>query len=127
MSLEQDGRYDVRADDTNDRLYIALGGRLDAEEISIAADMAVEAARSLDPPFDIVNDISGFRPPDPEAAAPIKEAQQSLAAMGIDRVVRVADEETSTVVLNAFERRSREVGYEGLTADSVAEAERMLE
>jgi len=119
--------YEIRGDEATNRLYITLSGRLDAEEIEVAADMAVEAARTLDSGFDIINDISGFRPPSPEAAAPIKEAQGALAKMGIERVVRVADEETSSVVLNAFERRSQQVGYEGLTADSVAEAERLLE
>lgn len=126
MSLT-DGTYEIEGDKATNRLYITLSGRLDAEEIAVAADMAVETARTLEPGFDIVNDISGFRPPGPEAAAPIKEAQASLADIGIDRVVRIADDDTSTVVLNAFERRSRDVGYEGLTADSVAEAERLLE
>jgi hypothetical protein len=127
MALSEDGTYEVRAAAARNRLYIDLSGRLSAEEIQTTADMAVEAAEALDPPFDIVTDLSGFRPPDPEAAGPIKEAQAALAEMGIDRVVRVADEDTSAVVVNAFERRSRDVGYEGFTADSLAEAERLLD
>lgn len=47
--------------------------------------------------------------------------------MGVDRVVRVVDGETSQIVVNAFERRSRDVGYSGETADSVAAAERLLD
>ncbi|PSQ27547.1 hypothetical protein BRD06_04880 [Halobacteriales archaeon QS_9_67_15] len=42
-------------------------------------------------------------------------------------MVRVVDEETSQVVVNAFERRSRSVGYSGETAETVAEAERLLD
>jgi len=127
MTIDADGHYEIRADEATNRLYITLNGRLDAEQIELAADMAVETARSLDEGFDIVNDISGFRPPGPEAAAPIEAAQQSLSEIGIDRVVRIADDETSTVVVNAFDRRSKTVGYEGLTADSIAEAERLLD
>jgi glycosyltransferase involved in cell wall biosynthesis len=77
--------------------------------------------------FDIVNDLSGFTPPSPEAAKPIKRAQAELKEMGVDRVVRVVDEETSQVVVNAFERRSKDVGYSGETADSVGAAGRLLE
>jgi len=66
------------------------------------------------------------KPPSPEAAKPIKPAQGILKAMGIDRMIRVADEGTSHVVVNAFERRSRDVGYSGETAESLSEAKRAL-
>lgn len=119
--------YDINADTLENRLHIDLTGRMDADEISDAADVTVDEAEALDDGFDIVNNLSGFKPPSPEAAKPIKRAQGQLKEMGVDRVIRVTDEETSRVVINAFERRSRDVGYSGETADSVAEAERMLE
>ena len=46
--------------------------------------------------------------------------------MGVGDVVRVIGEETSTVVENAFQRRSRKAGYDGQTATTVQEAERQL-
>ena len=118
--------YQVEANTTANVLQIDLSGRMDRAEIETAADEAVSAAERLDEGFHIVNDISGFKPPSPEAAKPIKRAQGKLKAMGVDRVVRVADEETSQVVVNAFERRSRDVGYSGETAESIAEAKRAL-
>jgi hypothetical protein len=119
--------YEIDADVLANRLSIDLTGRMGADEISEAADVTVEKAEALDEGFDIVNNLSGFKPPSPEAAKPIKRAQGELEEMGVDRVVRVTDEETSQVVINAFERRSQDVGYSGETADSVAEAEEMLE
>ncbi|SDJ42382.1 hypothetical protein SAMN05216226_103137 [Halovenus aranensis] len=119
--------YDMTADRENNRLYIDLAGRMDAEEIEAAAEAAVSEAETLDDEFDIINDLSGFKPPSPEAAEPIKDAQGTLREMGVDRVVRVIDEDTSTIVLHAFERRSTDVGYSGERADSVAEAERLLD
>lgn len=119
--------YEIEADTVSNVLYIDLSGRMDESETSEAADEAVAAAERLRSGFDIVNDISGFKPPSPEAAKPIKRAQGELKELGVDRVVRVADEETSQAVVNAFERRSKDVGYSGETADSVAEAERLLE
>ena len=119
--------YDIEADTRNNRLYIDLSGRIDADVIDEAATEAVAAAEDLDDGFDIVNDVSGFKPPSPEAAKPIKRAQGKLKEMGVDRVVRVVDADTSSVVVNAFERRSKSVGYSGESADSVGAAERLLE
>jgi hypothetical protein len=119
--------YEVEADTRSNRLYIDLSGRMDADSIAEAADRTVTEAETLDTGFDVVNDITGFKPPSPEAARPIKEAQARLKELGVDRVVRVVDDETSPVVVNAFERRSKDVGYSGETADTVAAAERLLE
>ena len=119
--------FDIDTDVRSNRLYIDLSGKLDAETIAEAADATVERAGRLDDGFDVVTDLSGFRPPSPEAAEPIKRAQGTLQELGVDRVVRVVDDDTSRVVVNAFERRSRDIGYSGETADSVAAAERLLD
>jgi hypothetical protein len=119
--------YEIDANQRTNRLSLDFTGAMDREQMEEAADETLAAAERLGEGFDIVNDLSGFRPPSPEAAKPIKRAQAELKEMGVDRVVRVVDDETSKVVVNAFERRSRDVGYSGETADSVAEAERMLD
>ncbi|QLH80553.1 hypothetical protein [Halosimplex pelagicum] len=119
--------YEIAADPRTNRLHLSFTGRMDRAEMETAADETVAAAERLRDGFDIVNDLSGFTPPSPEAAEPIKRAQAELKEMGVDRVVRVTDGETSQVVVNAFERRSQDVGYSGETADSVAEAERKLD
>lgn len=119
--------FDVDTDVRSNRLYIDLNGKLDAETIDDAAEATTEAATRLRDGFDVITDLSGFRTPSPEAAKPIKRAQEQLKEMGVDRVVRVVDEDTSQVVVNAFERRSRDVGYSGETADSVEAAERLLD
>jgi len=119
-------RYDVRADTTTNTLYIELAGRLEADEIETAAQEATDAAERLSDGFYIINDISKFTPPSPEAAKPIQEAQKELKGMGVGDVVRVVASDTSQVTENAFQRRSRQAGYEGKTAQSIEEAEAML-
>ena len=119
--------YDIFTDQPTNRLYIDISGRLSAEAIEAAAEESVRTAKALDAGFDIITNLSGFKPPSPEAAEPIQEAQQQLKEMGVDRVVRVIDDETSEIVVHAFERRSKDVGYSGETADSVAEAEQILD
>jgi hypothetical protein len=91
-----------------------------------ARDEVVEALGKLPEGFDMINDISTFSPPSPDAAQPIKDAQEEILDSGVGTVVRVVTDDTSTVVRRAFERRSEDVGYEGETAESVAEAERLL-
>lgn len=119
--------YDVRAARASNTLYIELAGRMEPEQIEAAADEVLEAAETLTEGFAVINDISAFMPPSPEAAKPIKRAQQSLRELGVGDVVRVVADETSTVTENAFQRRSRQAGYEGKTANSVDEAERLLD
>lgn len=122
-----DASYEIRADTAANTLYLEFSGTLTAEEMQTAADETVEAAEGLGDGFRIVNDISEFTPPSPDAAKPIKDAQVELKEMGVGDVVRVVAEETSAVTENAFQRRSRQAGYEGKTATSVAQAEQKLE
>jgi hypothetical protein len=122
-----DASYEIRADRTANTLYLEFSGTLTADEMRTAADETIEAAERLSDGFRIINDISEFTPPSPEAAKPIQEAQVKLTEMGVGDVVRVVAEETSAVTENAFQRRSRQAGYEGKTATTVAEAERKLE
>ncbi|WP_254271120.1 hypothetical protein [Haloarcula marina] len=119
-------QYDIRADRGTNTLYIELAGTLDGPTIKTAAAETITSAKHLSEGFSVITDISKFRPPSPEAAKPIKRAQAELKEMGVGDVVRIVDEETSTVTENAFQRRSRAAGYEGKTAKSVEEAERLL-
>jgi len=122
----EDARYEIEADTVSNTLYLEFSGTLTADEMETAAEETISVAEELDDGFRIINDISTFTPPSPEAAEPIKEAQTNLKEMGVGDVVRVVAEDTSIVTENAFQRRSREAGYEGKTAASVAEAEKKL-
>jgi len=119
--------FDVNADARANRLYITLDGTMGVDETSDARDASLDGADRLRDGFDVVTDISGFTPPTPEAAEPIKEAQAGLRDRGVDRVVRVTGEDSNAVVTNAFQRRSRDVGYTGETAASRDEADRILD
>ena len=118
--------YDVRVDSESDILYLTLDGKLSDDEMKAARDEVVEALGKLPEGFDMINDISTFSPPSPDAAQPIKDAQAEILDNDVGTVVRVVTDDTSTVVRRAFERRSEDVGYEGETAESVEEAERLL-
>lgn len=125
MAVTEAG-FDVEADTQANTLYLELSGTLSPAQIKQAAAEALTSARHLSEGFSVINDISAFTPPSPEAAKPIEDAQSELKQMGVGDVVRVVASETSAVTENAFARRSRAAGYEGETAASVAEAERLL-
>jgi hypothetical protein len=116
--------YEIEANTRCNRLYLDLGGRMDAETLDVAADETVETARNLAEGFDIITDLRGFKPVTPDAAEAIQRAQVELTEMG---VVRVTDEDTSQVVVSAFERRSKKAGYSGETTETKAAAERLLD
>jgi len=122
-----DANYTIDADRRENILYLEFSGTLTAEEMTEAAEETIAAADGLEDGFGIINDISEFTPPSPEAAKPIKEAQVKLKEMGVGDVVRVVADGTSTVTENAFQRRSRQAGYDGKTANSVSTAEQKLE
>jgi hypothetical protein len=119
--------YSVEADRKHNRLYLDLTGRVEKEELRRVADEVVAKAEQLDDGYDIVNDLTGFTPPTRDAVDPIKKIQRQLRYRGLNRTVRVLDEETDRVVAAALERRARDVGYSGETVGSVTEAERRLE
>jgi N-acetyl-anhydromuramyl-L-alanine amidase AmpD len=84
------------------------------------------AGLSFGPVLTLVSRVFIFNPPNPEAPAPATDAQRVLAEYGADTAVRITDSAAGDVV-NAFRRRSRDVGYPGETADGVAGAQRLVE
>ncbi|MFB6188720.1 MAG: hypothetical protein ABEI57_02450 [Halapricum sp.] len=125
-TFDDDGSYEIRADEATNTLYLSFNGSIPKQRMVGAAEETLVAAERLDEGFSIINDISTFSPPSPEAAEPIQEAQQELREMAVGDVVRVVGDDTSAVVVNAFERRSRKAGYGGKTASTVQAAERQL-
>ena len=123
----EDASYTIDADAGENILYLEFSGTLTADEMREAADETIAAAETLDEGFGIINDISTFTPPSPDAAKPIQDAQMQLTELGVADVVRVVAADTSAVTENAFQRRSRKAGYDGKTAETVADAEAKLD
>jgi len=115
--------FDARADTARNRLYITLDGYLTDDEIKEAAARTLSEARRLREGFDVVNDISTFKPASPEGAAMIGDVQKKVAGMGMNRVVRIA----SALARLQFDRGAKGAGYKGLSAGSVEEADQLLD
>lgn len=114
--------YSVRSDLSKNRLYIKLSGHMEKSEVAMAADKVIEEAKKLRPGFATINDISDFKPASQDATTELQRAQAFLKQAGTSRVIRILGESTiANLQLN------RTGGYKADTADSIAEADRLLD
>jgi hypothetical protein len=117
--------YEVRADESKNRLYMTLVGMLDEETASEVVSEIEAAVGRLDPGFTIVNDISEFKPMSEDAVDKIEEGKALAAEAGVDATVRVTGE--SVIGKMQFERVGGGAeSYHVATAETVEEAEELL-
>jgi hypothetical protein len=119
------GYHTLKVDEERNRLYLTLTGLMTDDETRIAADACIEAVKKLRPGFHIINDISQFRPLTKEGVTHVKRAGEFCAKSGMKATVRVVG--ISPTVHQQFQRAARESGYTAYTAQSVEEAEAMLD
>jgi hypothetical protein len=117
--------YEAKADLIKNRLYIKLSGFMEKEAISKAADAVIREAKKLKPNFNVINDISEFKPTTHEAANEIRRAQEYLKNHNVGRVIRVIAR-AAIVGAMQLERTGKEAGYDANTVASIAEAEKLL-
>jgi hypothetical protein len=115
----------LRVDKQKNRLYIVLSGFVDAEEMKANSDETIEVTKQLKPGFDVITDISNFKPTTPEATKHIERVQANFKAAGVRRGVRVVGE--SAITAMQFSRTGKHVGYESHNVATLAEAEKLLD
>ncbi|MFD1513271.1 hypothetical protein [Halomarina rubra] len=116
--------FDIEADVAANRLNMELRGSLDETQAEAAVDAVDTESRKLSPGFEVVNDISGFKPLSQDVAAAIGEGKQILAENGAGALVRITGE--SVVGTMQFKRVGDREGYHVAEAESHAEAEDLL-
>lgn len=120
------GEYEVNADRAANRLYLKLEGILDEETAEDHVVDMLSAADELEPGFDMVNDISEFKPMTQQATDTIERGKRGLTERGVSAVVRVTGE--SVVGKMQFERVGGGMeGYHVATAETVEAAEQLLD
>jgi hypothetical protein len=117
-------KYEVRADIRKNRLYLALNGFFDEDEAKEAADKTIREVKKLRPGFDVINDITAFKPASQRGAEEIKRAALFVQQHGVDRIIRIVP--STTIGSIQFSRKSGEVGYDADVVSSVEEAEKIL-
>jgi hypothetical protein len=118
-------KIDIRADVARNRLYLVLIGFFQDDEVKTASDKCIAEASKLKPGFDVINDISQFKPASPKGAEEIKRAQLFIKQHGVKRVIRIVGD--AVITQAQFSRQEKEVGYNADTAATLAEAEKILD
>ncbi len=120
--------YESHSDVNKNRLYIRLKGFLTDDMMEKAADQVIHELKKLKPGFDVINDISEFKPTSQAGLAHIQRAQKAIQDRSVRRVIRVVNQSHVTAQLQL-----NRVGKEAYTsaeldqAGSMAEAEAKLD
>jgi hypothetical protein len=116
--------FKVQANTIRNRLYLTLSGFFSAEESKACGDEVVAAIRRLKPGYDVVTDISEFKPGTPEVAKDIERVQAHFKATGARRGVRVVGSNAAGSM--QFARLATQAGFVSSDVATLAEAEKVL-
>ncbi|HSM50344.1 MAG TPA: hypothetical protein VLA75_02980 [Thermoanaerobaculia bacterium] len=83
------GEYECRVDAAKNRLYIRLRGFFRENEVGPLEGTLREALDRLRPGFDVITDVSEFKPANPAAAEAIRRGGEMVKARGRRHAVRV--------------------------------------
>jgi hypothetical protein len=117
--------FDIEADRTQNRLHMDLRGSLDEEQARSAVETVEEEAAKLSPGFDVINDISEFKPLSQDVTETISEGKEILADSGVGALVRVTGD--SALGDMQFSRVGGDEGYAVTKVESVEEAKTKLD
>jgi hypothetical protein len=117
--------YSVKADVQKNRLYVTLEGFFEKELMKECTDKTIEETKKLKRGFDVITDLSNFKPVGKEALAEVARGQSFFKQAGIRHGIRV--ESTSALTTNQFDRLGKSVDYNPNVVKNVLEAERLLD
>lgn len=119
--------YTVTVDRAKRRIHFKLDGHLTDTEIATVGALLIEEAKTMGGSFDVISDISTFKPASEPATSHISATQQALEALGLRRVARVIGK--SVMAKLQFQRTGRAagVGYLVLECASVEDAHATLD
>jgi hypothetical protein len=117
--------FKVHADTGRNRLYLTLTGFFTAEESKACGDQTVAATTKLKPGYDVITDISAFKPGTQEVAKDIERVQAHFKSTGARRGVRVVGGNAASSM--QFSRLATQAGFTSCNAATMEEAEKILD
>jgi hypothetical protein len=121
------GEYQFRTDPVKNRLYIRLSGFFREAEVTRVFQELDATLGELRSGFDVVTDLTDFKPGSPGSARSLRRGAELVKARGRRRAVRVAGRLVTGLM--QFRRELTGVFDEGSTryARTVEEAEELLD
>lgn len=117
--------YDFKIDAGKNRLYIKLSGYFEYEEMKKCSDETIKMIEKLKPGYDVITDISEFKPVSPEATKEIERVQAYFVKTGVRKGVRVVGEKILSGM--QFKRKGKDAGYDSTNVATLADAEKLLD
>ena len=117
--------FTIKADIQKNRLYVKLVGFFDYKEMKACTDKTIEEASKLKPGYDVINDISEFKPAGQDTLKEVERAQSYLKKTGVRRGIRVEGKAKLTNI--QFNRIGKTVDYLAETVETMEEAEKLLD
>jgi hypothetical protein len=117
--------YTVTADIAKNRLYVALVGFFDYKQMKECTDKTILELKKLKPGFDVITDISQFKPLGQDTLVEVERAQAQFKKSGIRYGLRV--EGKAKLTSAQFSRIGRTVDYIPDTVETIEEAEKLLD
>ena len=87
-------------------------------------DKVIEEGKKLNPGFDVINDVSAFKPASQDTLKEIERAQAFLKKAGVRHGVRVEGKAKLTNI--QFSRIGKAANYLAETVETMEEAEKLL-
>lgn len=117
--------FTVRADVQKNRLYVKLVGFFDYNEMKEATDKTIEGIKKLKPGYDIINDISEFKPVGQDTLKEVERGQKYFKQSGIRHGIRVEGKAKLTNL--QFNRVGKTIDYVPDAVETMEEAEKLLD
>ena len=117
--------YTVNADVAKNRLYVTLVGYFHFQEMKECTDKTIEELKKLKPGFDVVTDLSEFKPVGQDTLDQVTRGQTSLKKAGVRHAIRV--EGKMKLASLQFSRLGKDVDYIPDIVGSREEAEKLLD
>jgi len=116
--------YTIKTDLAKNRLYVTLNGFFTIDEMKKCVDETITATNKLKHGYDVITDISQFKPGTPEVTKEIQRAQAHFASSGARRGVRIVGENALSGM--QFKRTGTQAGYSSTNVASLEAAEQVL-
>ena len=117
--------FTVKADVQKNRLYVTLVGFFDYKLMKECTDKTVEEVNKLKPGFDVITDISEFKPVGQDTLDEVARGQAFFKKAGIRRGIRV--EGQSKLTGGQFSRLGKTVDYNPNVVENLEAAEKLLD
>lgn len=117
--------FTVKSDVEKNRLYITLVGFFHQDEMKACTDTTIAEIKKLKPGFDVVTDVSQFKPVGQEALDEVARGQAFFKSAGIRHGIRI--EGDAVLSSNQFSRVGKAVDYNPNIVKTVADADKLLD